>query len=50
MGRGREVPQPLCDGREKVLVHRSVKIRMEAEGMDHKPKAPFDHLYFEWVD
>jgi hypothetical protein len=49
-GRGREVPEPLCDRREKVLVHRSVKIRMEANDIDYMPKASFHHLDFEWVD
>jgi hypothetical protein len=49
-GRGREVPEPECCRGEKVRVHRSVKIRMKAKGMDYKPKALFHHLDFEWVD
>ncbi|KAI0253198.1 hypothetical protein BJV78DRAFT_1372674 [Lactifluus subvellereus] len=50
MARGREIPEPLCDSGEKVLVHRSVKIRMETEGLKYVPKAKFDHLDYEWVD
>ncbi|KAH9957552.1 hypothetical protein BGW80DRAFT_194412 [Lactifluus volemus] len=53
MGRGREIPKPICERGERVKVHRSVKTRMEAEGLKggkYKPKAKFEHLNFEWVD
>ncbi|KAI0253206.1 hypothetical protein BJV78DRAFT_1123495 [Lactifluus subvellereus] len=50
MGRGREPPESSCGSGEKVLVHRSVKIRMEAEGLNYVPKAQLDHLDVEWVD
>ena len=53
MGRAREIPKPLHDKGEKVLVHRSVKIKIEAEGQkggNYVPRAKFDHLDFEWVD
>jgi hypothetical protein len=34
-------------------VHRSVKIRMDAEGLEggkYSPRAKFDHVQYEWVD
>ena len=34
-------------------MHRSVKTRMEAEGLEggkYKPNAKFEHLDFEWED
>ena len=53
MGRARKVPQPDVGKGEKILVHRSVKIRMEAEGLKdgkYVPKAKFDFEGCEWVD
>jgi len=53
LGRGRNVPEPVGEKGEKVLVHRSVKIRMDAEGLPggkYVPKANFLHLDHEWVD
>ncbi|KAI0308384.1 hypothetical protein B0F90DRAFT_1682382 [Multifurca ochricompacta] len=53
MGGPRKVPKPLREKDDKVFVHRSVKIRMEAEGLKngkYMPKAKFEHLDFEWVD
>ncbi|KAI0253200.1 hypothetical protein BJV78DRAFT_1123425 [Lactifluus subvellereus] len=53
LGHGREIPKPLREKGEKVRVHRSVKTRMEAEGLKggkYVPLAKFDHLDFEWVD
>ena len=53
LGHGRKVPAPVTDKGEKVLVHRSVKTRMEAEGLPegkYEPKAKFQHLDYEWVD
>jgi hypothetical protein len=53
LGRGRRVPAPVTEKGEKVLVHRSVKIRMEAEGLPegkYEPKAKFQDLDHEWVD
>jgi hypothetical protein len=53
MGRGREIPKPIRDRGERILVHRSVKARMEAEGLKggkYVPIAKFEHLDFEWVD
>ena len=54
-GRGRQIPKPnpICERKEKILVHRSVKTRMEAEGMEegkYTSRAKFEHLNFEWVD
>lgn len=52
-GRARHVPAPVPEKKEKVLVHRSVKIRMEAEGLPegkYEPKAHFQHFDHEWVD
>ncbi|KAI0268250.1 hypothetical protein BC834DRAFT_683471 [Gloeopeniophorella convolvens] len=51
MGQAREIPPP--DAGEKILVHRSVQIRMAAEGLKggiYEPKAQFQHLPVEWVD
>ena len=47
------MPAPVTDRGEKVLVHRSVRTRMEAEGLPggkYVPKAKFQHLDYEWVD
>jgi len=52
-GRPREVPEPVGEMDEKIHVHRSVKTRMEAEGMEggkYTPRAKFEHLDFDWVD
>ena len=53
LGRGRKVPVPVSDRGEKVLVHRSVKTRMEVEGLPggtYVPKAKFRGFDVEWVD
>jgi len=53
LGRGRRVPAPVSEKGEKVLVHRSVKTRMEAEGLPegkYVPKAHFQGHDHEWVD
>ena len=55
MNRGhfRKIPEPIRERKEKILVHRSVKTRKEAEGLDegkYTPGAKFEHLDFEWVD
>ncbi|KAK7045885.1 hypothetical protein VNI00_007316 [Paramarasmius palmivorus] len=50
LGRGRIVPKQRKQG---VKVHRSVKMRLEAEypdGSKYVPKATFDHKYVTWVD
>jgi hypothetical protein len=51
-GRPRRVPEPISERKEKILVHRSVKTRMDAEGLEegkYTPRAKFEHLDFEWV-
>ncbi|KAI9444606.1 hypothetical protein H4582DRAFT_2108483 [Lactarius indigo] len=53
LGKGRTVPEPIPENGEKIYVHRSVKIRMEAEGLKggkYVPKAKFQHFDHEWVD
>ena len=48
-GRARQIPEPDCR-KEKVYVHRSVKTRQDAEGLEeekYKPKVQFDHLSVE---
>jgi hypothetical protein len=55
LGYGRKIPKPVCKRNEKVLVHRSVKTRMDAasdclEGGKYKPKANFEQYEFEWVN
>lgn len=54
MGRPREILKPTREG-EKILVHRSVKTRMEArnselEGGKYMPKAKLSPQDVEWVD
>ena len=52
-GRARKVPKPNVAKGEKILVHRSVKIKMEAEGLEdgkYEPKSKFDLEECEWVD
>jgi hypothetical protein len=49
--RVRRVPAPVTEKWEKILVHRSVKTRMEAEEEGkYKPKAKFQNFDFQWVD
>jgi hypothetical protein len=53
LGGPRRVPEPVTEREGKILVHRSVKTRMEAEGLEggrYTPRAKFEHLDFEWVD
>ncbi|KAI9511887.1 hypothetical protein F5148DRAFT_1167136 [Russula earlei] len=50
LGRPREVPRAVRERKEKVYVHRSVQIRMEAEGLNggkYAPRAKFDHHEFD---
>ncbi len=52
-GRAREVPKPVRERKEKIRVHRSVKIRMDAEGLEggkYSPRSQFDHVEWEYVD
>ena len=47
-GHGRMIPRQHMDG---IKVHRSVKLRMEAEGMNYIPKAMWDvGVEPTWVD
>ncbi|KAI9439734.1 hypothetical protein H4582DRAFT_1942482 [Lactarius indigo] len=53
-GRPRKIMKPNREG-EKILVHRSVELRMKAEksklgGRAYKPKAKLDPGEIEWVD
>ena len=53
LGHGRTIPEPVRERGEKILVHRSVRIRMEAEGLEggkYEPQAKFQHLDHEYVD
>lgn len=53
LGHGRKIPDPVHEKGEKILVHRSVKIRMEAEGLEggkYIPKAKSHEPDYEWVD
>jgi len=53
MGHSRQVPRDVREKRVKLRVHRSVKIRMEAEGLDdgkYVPKMKFESHDVEWVD
>ena len=52
-GRGRQIPDPVSERKEKILVHRSVKTRMDAlllESEKYNPKAKFKYCDIEWVD
>ena len=53
LGHARQIPRPVRERKEKVRVHRSVKTRMEAEGLEggkYEPNAKFEQFDFEWVD
>jgi hypothetical protein len=53
LGRPREVPEPVNAEKGNILVHRSVKTRMEAEGLEqgkYKPRVNFERVNIEWVD
>jgi hypothetical protein len=53
LGYPRRIPGPVRERKEKIYVHRSVKIRKDAEGLEggkYEPKAKFEDLDFEWVD
>jgi hypothetical protein len=51
LARGRQIPTPARKRKEKVLVHRSVKTRMDAECFEkYKPKARFEGSEIEWVE
>src|SRR6267154_2038629 len=52
-GCGRQIPKPVCEREEKILVHRSVKTRMDADSLEtgkYNPRANFEHYEVEWVD
>ena len=52
-GRGRQIPNPVSERKEKILVHRSVKTRMDANLLErgkYNPKAKFEYSDVEWVD
>lgn len=53
-GRPRDIKKPIREN-EKILVHRSVELRMNAEksklgGKAYKPRAKFDPKDIEWVE
>ena len=53
-GRPREITKSIRQG-EKILVHRSVELRMNAEesklgGKTYEPRAKFNPEEIEWVD
>jgi hypothetical protein len=53
LGRPRKITKPIREG-QKILVHRSVELRMNAEksklgGKVYKPRAKFDLEEIEWV-
>lgn len=55
LGHGRQILKPVTFERKRVLVHRSVKTRMDAAancvvGGKYIPKAKFEHYAVEWVD
>ena len=53
-GRARKMPKPDVEKGEKILVHRSVKIRMDAEdlveGGKYVPKPKFELDNCKWED
>ena len=46
LGRGRLIPKH----HTPLMIHRSVKVRMEAQGLKYSPKATYDHPEIHWVD
>jgi len=52
-GSGRQIPNPVRERNEKILVHRSVKTRMDADCLKtgkYHPNATFELCEVEWVD
>ena len=50
LGRGRTVPEAARDENEEILVHRSVKTRMDIEQLKYKPKMNFQDFKHRLVD
>ena len=50
LGRGRNVPESVRDQTEEILVHRSVKTRMDIEELKYKPKVNFQDFNYKLVD
>ncbi|TFK86941.1 hypothetical protein K466DRAFT_491820 [Polyporus arcularius HHB13444] len=46
LGRGRLIPKHHAP----LSIHRSVKVRMEAQGLNYRPKATYEHPEITWVD
>ena len=50
LGRGRTVPESVRDKKEDILVHRSVKTRMDIKELKYKPKVNFQNFKYKLVD
>lgn len=50
LGRGRTVPRSVHDREEEILVHRSVKTRMDIKELKYKPKVNFQEYRYKLVD
>ncbi|KAF8274310.1 hypothetical protein EI94DRAFT_1714137 [Lactarius quietus] len=50
LGRGRTVPESVRDKEEEMLVHRSVKTRMDIKELKYKPKVNFEDFKYKLVD
>lgn len=50
LGRGRTAPESVRDKKEKILVHRSVKARMETKELKYEPQVNFREFDYDFVD
>jgi hypothetical protein len=50
LGQGRSVPKRVRDKKQKILVHRSVKTRMDIKELNYEPKVNFREFDYEFVD
>lgn len=50
LGRGRTVTESVRDKKEEILVHRSVKTRMDIKELKYKPKVKFQNFKYKLVD
>ena len=50
LGRGRTAPESVRDKKEKILVHRSVKTRMETKELKYEPQVNFREFDYDFVD
>ena len=50
LGQARTVPEAVLHGKEEILVHRSVKTRMDTKKLNYIPKVDLQKLKHKFVD